>query len=140
MSNNLHVSSAFLDPVSHSQQQLVPGHVLINPHQPHVCVHVDLKQIHLLILATRGYGFIFSMTSSEVICHVTAHLFVAVVEDEVDGGGEDHGHQTDTQAEHPELRRAANEVHVNGRVHSAPQHHIQDLQHKRNTLGFLAVT
>ncbi len=49
--NYLQFSSASLDPVSHSQQQLVSDHVLINPHQPHVCVHVDLKQIHLLISA-----------------------------------------------------------------------------------------
>lgn len=63
---------------------------------------------------------------------MTAHLFVAVVEDEHDGGSEDYGHQTDTQTEYPEFRCAVFKVHVNGRVHSTPQHQIQKLQQTHN--------
>lgn len=64
---------------------------------------------------------------------MTAHLFVAVVEDEDDGGGEDYGQQTDTQTEYPEVCCAAFKVHVKGRVHSTPQHQIQQLQHTHNS-------
>ncbi len=79
-SNHLQFYSAFLDPVSHSQQKLVSDHVLINPHQPHICVHVDLKQIHLLISATikKGIRVCFYKKErvmwSEVICHVSPPL------------------------------------------------------------------
>lgn len=53
------------------------------------------------------------------------YLFVTVVENEDDGGGEEDGDQADSETEDPVV--SDGDVEVEGGEHSAPHHYIQHL-------------
>lgn len=53
------------------------------------------------------------------------YLFVTVVENEDDGGGEEDGDQADSETEDPVV--SDGDVEVEGGEHGAPHHHIQQL-------------
>ena len=59
------------------------------------------------------------------------YLFVTVVEDEDDGGGEEDGDQADAETEHPVI--SGSDVAVEGGEEGAPQHHIEHLRERAHT-------